>query len=136
MMTVWTFPRHRDYERALRDVAAAWFASRGFVVSLLEDSICIMTSYYQFFREALMALELGGDFVLLCDRRSPTFAYGDTNTERGMMPFLLSLLPDSAIERIAVITIQDVVEAIRATGRHEWVSEFEAKYGLNREVVS
>ena len=34
---------------------------------LAEDSTCIMTSYYQFFREALMALELGGDFVMLCD---------------------------------------------------------------------
>ena len=31
--TTWTFPRHRDYERALREVAAAWFASKGFAVS-------------------------------------------------------------------------------------------------------
>ena len=103
---------------------------------LAEDSTCIMTNYYQFFREALMALELGGDFVMLCDRRSPTFAYGDDDPERGMMPFLLSLLPKKARKHIAVITIQDLVEAIRATDRHEWVSGFEAKYGLDREVVS
>ena len=97
---------------------------------MAEDSTCIMINYYQFSREALMALELGGEFVLLCDRRSPTFAYGEDDTERGIMPFLLSLLPEEAREHIAVITMQDVVEAIRATGLHEWVSEFEAKYGL------
>jgi hypothetical protein len=98
--------------------------------TLAEDSTCIMTSYYQFFREALMALELGGDFVLLCDHRSPTFAYGNGEKERGMMPFLLSLLPEKARKHIAVVTIQDVAEAIRASGRHEWINEFEAKYGL------
>ena len=61
-MTTWTFPRHREYERALREVAAAWFASKGFAVSK---------------------------------------RYG----------YILA-------------------------NRDEWVSEFEAKYGLDREVVS
>lgn len=102
---------------------------------LAEDSTCIMISYYQFFREALMALELGGDFVLLCDRRSPTFFYGD-NPVRGMMNFLLSLLPESAQERISVVTIQEVVEAIQATDRHEWINEFVLKYGLIDKLES
>ena len=100
---------------------------------LAEDSTCIMTAYYQFFRESLMALELGGDFVLLCDRRSPTFAYMDNYTQRGILPFLLSLLPESARERIAVVAIQDVAQAIQETGRHEWISEFISKYGLLEE---
>jgi hypothetical protein len=94
-----------------------------------QNATCIMTTYYQFFREILMAFELGGIFVLLCDRRSPTFAYGDNDAQRGIMTFLMSLLPESARERIAVVTIQDVVEAIRTIGRHEWIGEFEKKYG-------
>ena len=94
-----------------------------------QNATCIMTTYYQFFREVLMAFELGGDFVLLCGRRSPTFAYGGNDAQRGIMPFLMSLLPESARERIVVVTIQDVVEAIRKTGRHEWIGEFETKYG-------
>ncbi len=49
------------------------------------------------------------------------------------MPFLISLLPMSARERMAEVAIQDVVEAIRTTGRHEWIGEFEAKYGLESE---
>ena len=114
-MTSWTFPCHRDYERALRVVAAAWFVSKGFAISkrygyILADRVC--------------------------DSRSPTFAYGNGDMERGMTPFLLSLLPDEATKHIAVVTIQDVAEAIRASGRHEWINEFEAKYGLAREVES
>jgi len=36
------------------------------------DSACLLSSYYQFFRELLLALELGGSFVLFSDERSPT----------------------------------------------------------------
>ena len=96
---------------------------------LAKESICVMAGYYQFFREVLMALEFGGSFVLLCDSRSPTFAYKDRNTSRGLMNFLLSLIPEHLHSKIKVLYIQEVVEAIQKTGRHEWVDEFEKKYG-------
>jgi len=66
-----------------------------------------------------MALELGGAFVLICDRRSPTFTYRDGGAERGLMPFLLSLIPTAASARIKVLYIQDVVSAILESGRYE-----------------
>jgi len=31
---------------------------------------------------------------------------------------------------MAEVAIQDVVEVIRKTGRHEWIGEFEVKNGL------
>jgi hypothetical protein len=58
-----------------------------------------MASYYLFFREVLMVLELDGAFVLICDRRSPTFTYRDADAKRGLMPFLLSLIPPAARAR-------------------------------------
>ncbi len=97
---------------------------------LAKEAACIMAGYYQFFREVLMALELGGVFVLLCDSRSPTFAYQDRSTSRGLMPFLLSLIPGHLHSKIKILYIQEVVEAIRELGRHEWVGEFEKKYGF------
>ncbi len=97
---------------------------------LAKESTCIMAGYYQFFREVLMALELGGIFILLCDSRSPTFAYQARNVHRGLMPFLISLIPSHLHSKIKVLYIQEVVMAIKETDRHEWVGEFEKKYGL------
>jgi hypothetical protein len=97
---------------------------------LAQDSACIMASYYQFFREVLFALEAGGIFVLLCDQRSPTFAYQDGDVQRGLMPFLLSVTPEKLQDRIKVVYIQDVLKAFREISRHEWVGEFSKKYGL------
>ncbi len=46
-----------------------------------------------------MAQELDDAFGLICDRRSPTFAYRDDDAKRGLMPFLLSLIPPAACAR-------------------------------------
>jgi hypothetical protein len=89
---------------------------------------CVFAAYYQYFREVLFALEKGGSFVLLYDARNPTFVANDS--ERGLIPFLLSLTPLTLRDRIAAITIQEVASAVRETGRHEWLDEFDAKYGL------
>lgn len=97
---------------------------------LSDESACIMAGYYQFFREVLMALEFSGVFILLCDLRSPTFTYKDRDTNRGLIQFLLSLIPHYLHTKVKILYIQEVVEAIRETGRHEWISEFEKKYGL------
>jgi hypothetical protein len=95
-----------------------------------QSPICILATHYQFFREVAFALKLGGVFVLLSDERSPTFHCDGPQGQRGLMPFLLSLLPSSARDCVASVTIQQVVAAITASGRHEWVSEYERKYGL------
>lgn len=101
---------------------------------LTQDNTCIMASYYQFFREVLLAFESEGSFVLLCDRRSPAFAYGDGDAQRGLFPFLASLLPQPARDRVKLVAIQDIVSAIRKTKRHEWIGEFEKKYGIVQGV--
>ena len=121
------------YRKAINilDCAAARLEKHGFLDGpLVHDSACIMASYYQFFREVLFALESYGVFVLLCDQRSPTFAYQDGDAQRGLMPFLLSVTPEKLHDKIKVVYIKDVVAAICETGRHEWVEEFEMKYGL------
>ena len=94
------------------------------------DATCILATHYQFFREVIFALESGGVFVLLSDERSPTFHCDGPQGQRGLMPFLLSLMPDPARSRVATATIQQVVAAINASGRHGWTNEFESKYGL------
>jgi hypothetical protein len=99
------------------------------------DTTCIMASYYQFFRELLFAVELGGSFVLLSDDRSPTFHTSGRDGARGLMPFLLGLVPEGLRGRVHSISIQQVVASIRESGGHDdWIGEFERKYGLRPSV--
>ncbi len=98
--------------------------------SLSTESMCVLASHYQFFREVLFALEKGGTFILLSDNRSPTFYYEGNGEERGLMPFLLEFVPQSLSHRIGQISIQEVVNAIEASPRYEWIEQFKLKYGM------
>ncbi len=91
---------------------------------------CIFTAYYQFFREILLALELGGVLVLLRDERNPAFQCNGPRGRRGLIPFMFSMVPGRLHSRIASITIQSLVSCIRASGQHQWIDEFEIKYGM------
>jgi POLQ-like helicase len=103
----------------------------GFLAGAIgQNATCILISYYQFFREVVFALELGGSFVLLSDERNPTFHCNGLSGERGLTPFLLSLVPSSLRKRVAAVSIQQVVAAVKASGQHPWIAEFERKYGL------
>ena len=99
--------------------------------SIGSDATCTLASHYQFFREVLFALHKGGAFVLLYDARNPTFYREGAHGPRGLMPFLLTLVPESQRAGIASVSIQQVVDAIKSSGRHEWTEEFERKYALN-----
>jgi POLQ-like helicase len=98
--------------------------------ALIESPVCLMAGYYQFFRELLFAVHKGGTFVLLYDCRNPTFVRGETGG-RGLWPFLVSLLPDALRARVKSVTMQEVFDAVKATGRHyDWTPSFAEKYGL------
>jgi POLQ-like helicase len=100
----------------------------GFLHGPLADSpICPLALYYQFFRELLFAVEKGGDFVLLHDQRNPVF-YGPD--ERGLMPFLLTFVPQKLQTRVHAVTIQQVVAGYAECGGMDWLGAFEEKYGM------
>ena len=95
------------------------------------DTACIFTNYYQFFRELLFSLEHNSKFVLLVDERSPVFYYNINGEKRGILPFLINKLPKNIKPEISVLSIQNLVEEIEKTKRHEnWIGEFKYKYGL------
>jgi len=103
----------------------------GFLEGALRHNLtCMLAAYYQFFREVILALELGGSFVLLYDQRNPSFECSGSKGKRGVMPFLLSLVPAALQSKIHTITMQQLAADIRATGRHDWMAEFDQKYGL------
>jgi len=95
-----------------------------------KDAFCILANHYQFFREAIFAFEHQGIFILLCDERSPVFYSHGPRGPRGVMPFLVSLLPDELQRHVSYVTMQELVAEIESLGNHDWVGEFKAKYGL------
>jgi len=103
--------------------------------ALGESPICPLAMYYQFFREVIFALEAGGEFVLLFDERNPSFYAGKPLTERGLMPFLLSLVPQTIKPHIHVISIQQVDATFRTLIQAAWLQDFEKKYALNMEDI-
>ena len=106
-------------------------AKHGISDTLRHDRQCLFTAYYQFFREVILAIEKGGTFVLLSDERSPVFQCRSGVQERGLMPFLTSILPDSIRKRVVSISIQELVAAIEQLPRHQdWIFEFKKKYGM------
>ena len=95
------------------------------------DRQCLFTAHYQFFREVILAIEKGGTFVLLSDDRSPVFQCRSGKQEKGLMPFLTSLLPNAIRERVVSISTQELVAAIEQLPRHhDWIFEFKNKYGM------
>ncbi|MGI6469363.1 MAG: PGN_0703 family putative restriction endonuclease [Syntrophomonadaceae bacterium] len=100
---------------------------------MLRSPICPLANYYQFFREVIFALHNKGIFVLLYDERNPVFMRRSTHdgSTLGLWPFLQTFIPKSKRDRISAVTIQQVVAAITASGRHnDWIGEFRAKYGM------
>ncbi|NCC31441.1 MAG: hypothetical protein EOM24_05360 [Chloroflexia bacterium] len=88
---------------------------------------CVLAHDYQFLRELLFALHYDGCFVLLHDARSPIFV----GAPQSVLPRLIKQLPLQLRSRVAAITVQQLVTAIHATGRHDdWIGAFEQKYGL------
>lgn len=115
----------------MREIAKNWFKSKGCYLHFIErkywelligyvftktpigsDSNCVLINNYQYFREVLFALKKGGIFILLFDERNPTFYNSDGVKTRGPMEYLKQLTPSKYHDRIANISIQELVNEI------------------------
>lgn len=95
-----------------------------------QGPMCMLANYYQFFREAVFAFEHEGVFALLCDERSPVFYSRGPRGQRGIMPFMTSLLPEPLRQKVLCVTVQELVAEIELLGDCAWIVEFRHKYGL------
>lgn len=103
----------------------------GFMEGLMGTSpICPLAMYYQYFREVLFAIESGGDFVLLYDERNPTFYCNNGNSDRGLMPFLSTFLPDDLKSRTHAISLQKIILSFEKNENFDWIEDFKNKYAI------
>jgi hypothetical protein len=103
----------------------------GFLEGITGNSpICPLALYYQFFRELIFSIESGGEFILLYDKRNPSFFSFGAEVDHGLMPFLISFVPQDLRNRIHSITIQQVVDVFERFEGFDWLLEFNKKYAL------
>jgi len=96
---------------------------------IAENATCFLATYYQFFREVLYAFERNGVFVLLVDKRNPTF-YSGEDCQRGLFPFLQGFIPTELKDKVHMVTVQEVVTAIKESEKYSWITDFQQKYGI------
>lgn len=102
----------------------------GFLDGPMSDGrLCILSVYYQFFRILLFALEYDVPMIFIWDDRNPTFFRVGPDGIRGLIPTLEFYIPHKLRDRLILITVKDIVEKIKKSGRHDWIKEFEKKYG-------
>lgn len=98
---------------------------------LQHEKQCVFTAHYQFFREVFLSLEKNGIFVLLSDDRSPVFHCRTGSFEKGLMPFLTSLLPETVRNSVVSISSQELIAETERHPKHQdWVTEFKRKYAM------
>jgi hypothetical protein len=90
----------------------------------LNDNICPLTIYYQFYRELIFAIENSGIYYLLYDNRNPVFL----NNERGVFNILFNRLPDSIKPFVKALSYQEIVKIIEPFNIN-WLEDFKEKYG-------
>lgn len=98
------------------------------------ERICLLANHYQFFRLLLFAQYYKRPFTLLFDDRNPAFIAQGEAGDRGLVPFLMTFVPEHLKTSIILLPMADVVEKIRTSGRHPWVVEFAKKYGLQESL--
>ncbi len=91
---------------------------------------CPFTEFYQAYRLLLSTLENQGQcyFMLIHDKRNPTFFIQDETRERGRFVRFKNLLPEEVKGKVFILDIQQIVEYLKGHRKFEWLTEFEEKY--------
>ena len=91
----------------------------------IDDKICPLSIYYQFYRELLFSLKKNGIYVLLYDNRNPVFING----KRGVYKILYERLPINIKPFVKAISYQDIIAKIEPFNL-DWLNKFKKKYGM------
>ena len=91
---------------------------------------CPFTEFYQAYRLLLSALENQGQcyFMLIHDKRNPTFDINDKGRDRGRFVRFKSLLPEEIKKKVFILSIQQIVEYLKEHRKSNWLAEFQEKY--------
>jgi hypothetical protein len=91
----------------------------------LDDKICPLTIYYQFYRELIFALKKNGIYYLLYDNRNPVFFNGN----RGVFNILYKRLPNEVKPFVKALSYQNIIKIIEPFNII-WINDFKEKYGM------
>lgn len=145
----WNYKLYSDYRKEQNKYAAEWFKIKKYAVHKKYDYIL---DTYENWKKNIIAPEVAdfierlkneaeskkepfplhkyihnGYFVMLIDKRNPAFQKSNGKAERGLIPFLISLLPEKYKDVVKVIYMQDVVNMLDIS-KYNWKDDFKLKY--------
>lgn len=89
---------------------------------------CPFTEFYQAYRLLLFTLENNGYFLLIHDKRNPTFLIQYNGIKRGKYKRFKQLLPRGVADKVFILNIQQFVEHLEKHAKYDWLAEFKKKY--------
>lgn len=101
----------------------------GLLSSEIRNSIqCPFATLYQFYRLVLFSLKNNGQFLLLYDKRNPSFVSDRGDKRRGLFVFGCELLPHEAVKRCHAISVQDLLPVLQRHFGTDLMNELIEKY--------
>jgi hypothetical protein len=91
----------------------------------INDNICPLSIYYQFYREIIFAKEKNGYYCFVYDKRNPVFI----NNNRGIFKILYDRLPNELKEIVILKSYQEIIKEMEQYNI-KWLNEFKIKYGV------
>lgn len=92
------------------------------------DTLCPLSTLYQLYRLILFALEKDGYFLLLYDKRNPSFLLERDNIKRGLFNLVYESLPGKIQNKCHALPVQSVLKIIEQHSSLDWVDELIEKY--------
>lgn len=105
---------------------------------LPESEACPFVEFYQAYRLLLLALEEEAatpgkpraQGLLVHDGRNPAFLHRTGGVDRGRYVRFKRLLPKEMANRVSILRIQDMANALEKSGRAEWIADFRSRYAI------
>ena len=89
---------------------------------------CPFATLYQLYRLILFALEKNGHFLLLCDKRNPSFLVERNNMKRGLFNLVYESLPSKIQDKCHALSVQSILPIFQKHPELDWMDELKEKY--------
>lgn len=103
--------------------------THGLLTEQIKNSFqCPFSTLYQIYRLILFTLEKKGYFLLIYDKRNPSFLVGSGNIKRGLFNFVYESLPRKIQDKCHTLSVQSILPILQKHPELDWVSDLKEKY--------
>jgi len=103
--------------------------THGLLTEQIKNSFqCPFSTLYQIYRLILFTLEKKEHFLLIYDKRNPSFLVGSGNIKRGLFNFVYESLPRKIQDKCHTLSVQSILPILQKHPELDWVNDLKEKY--------